>query len=111
MNTRSLKNISIAQFKEFLKNAQCKYISTNGGHEKWTRADAERPIIFQTHIDPVPEFIVRNNLRILGCSRDDFYKILSHHDETIESIKIYLDEVREKKKHRERSIKGKRKRK
>ena len=40
----------------------------NGGHEHWTRADLLRPITIQTHIDPVPEFIIKNGLKQLGLT-------------------------------------------
>ena len=45
-----------------------------GGHEKWSRVDLDRPITIQTHIDPVPEFIVKQVLRYLEISREDFFK-------------------------------------
>src|SRR5206468_313275 len=45
-----------------------------GGHEKWTRKDLFRPIIIQTHVDPVPEFIVKQILRNLKISREEFLK-------------------------------------
>ena len=48
----------------------------NAGHEKWTRRDLTRPIIVQTHIDPVPEFIIKNALRSLNLTRKDFFDIL-----------------------------------
>ena len=76
MSTRKLSNISIAKFAAFLELALCKFVKIEGGHQKWTRADLFRPIIFQTHIDPVPEFIVKNNLRVLGYSKNDFFYIL-----------------------------------
>jgi len=76
MSTRNLKNISINEFKAFLELALCKFIGIKSGHEKWTRSDLRRPIIFQTHINPIPEFIVKNNLRILGYSKDDFFDIM-----------------------------------
>lgn len=76
MSSHHLRNISIAEFKAFLKLAKCEYKSTSGGHEKWTRADLRRPIIFQTHIDPIPEFIVQNNLRVLGYNKKAFFDIL-----------------------------------
>jgi len=76
MSTRKLSNISVAQFEAFLELALCKWIRIEGGHQKWTRSDLHRPVIFQTHIDPVPEFIIKNNLRILGYSRNDFFDIL-----------------------------------
>ena len=77
MTIPQLNNISIAEFQAFLELAQCKYIDIKGGHEKWTRSDLRRPIIFQTHINPIPEFIVRNNLRSLGCSKADYHSILN----------------------------------
>lgn len=63
MNTQKLSNVSLADFRDFLRKAGCKYIATEGGHEKWTRRDLTRPIIVQTHISPVPEFILKNALR------------------------------------------------
>lgn len=45
-----------------------------GGHEKWSRKDLDRPITIQTHIDPVPEFIVKQVLRHLKIDRKTFFK-------------------------------------
>jgi hypothetical protein len=73
---RHLKNVSIAQFEAFLDLVHCKELKGKGGHNKWTRSDLLRPIIFQSHIDPLPEFIVKNNLRVLGYSKDNFFDIL-----------------------------------
>ena len=72
MNTYKLSNISIAQFLEFLFEIGCTRISIEGGHEKWHKNGCLRPIIIQTHIDPIPEFIIKNNLRSLGLTRKDF---------------------------------------
>lgn len=76
MSTKKLSNISIAKFQAFLELCMCKQIGTNGGHEKWTRTDLTRPIVFQTHIDPIPEFIIKNNLRGLGYTKKQFFEIL-----------------------------------
>lgn len=76
MSTKKLSNISIAKFQAFLDLCKCKQIGINGGHEKWTRADLTRPIIFQTHIEPIPEFIIKNNLRGLGYTKKQFFEIL-----------------------------------
>ena len=72
----SLSNISLKDYREFLTNAGCKNMGINAGHEKWTRRDLTRPIIVQTHIDPVPEFIIKNALRSLNLTRKDFFDIL-----------------------------------
>lgn len=69
-------NTSLATFRKFLLAVGCECVSTNGGHEKWKRDGLTRPIIVQTHIDPVPEFIVRNALRTLNISTNDFMNIV-----------------------------------
>ncbi|TZF81045.1 type II toxin-antitoxin system HicA family toxin [Pedobacter sp. BS3] len=76
MSTRKLSNISVSKFESFLELAQCKLVRQTGGHIVYSRCDCLRPIIFQSHIDPMPEFIVKNNLRILGYSKNDFFDIL-----------------------------------
>lgn len=72
----SKSNTSLATFRKFLLAVGCECVSTNGGHEKWKRDGLTRPIIVQTHIDPVPEFIVRNALRTLNISTNDFMNIV-----------------------------------
>ncbi len=76
MTIRSLKNITIAKYEAFLELCGCKFIKIIGGHAKYTRCDLNRPIMFQTHIDPVPEFIIKNALRSLGITKNEFHDIL-----------------------------------
>ncbi len=76
MNTRTLSNIPLSDFRKFLEKAGCFPERIKGGHEKWTRPGLLRPIIIQTHIDPVPEFIFTNILRNLGLTKSDFFEIL-----------------------------------
>lgn len=76
MNTYRLSNISLTLFREYLVNIGCKRIAIEGGHEKWVLKGCIRPIIIQTHIDPIPEFILRNNLRTLHKTRKDFIEWL-----------------------------------
>ena len=77
--TRALKNIPIRVFREFLTRKGLKCIRTNGGHEIWARHDLARPVILQTHVDPVPEFIVKNNLRTIGATSADFFDFMENH--------------------------------
>ena len=59
MNTYRIGNISIADFRLFLAEQGChKVESGNTGHEKWTKDGILRPVVFQTHIDPIPYFII-----------------------------------------------------
>lgn len=74
--SRKLSNVPLKDYREFLKKCGCKCAGIKGGHEKWTRKDLLRPIIVQTHVDPVPEFIILNALRTLGLNKQDFFNIL-----------------------------------
>lgn len=76
MSTRKLSNISLSEYRKFLSKAGCKYIRTSDGHEVWSKKELTRPIVFQTHIEPVPEFIIKNALRALGLSKNNFFEIL-----------------------------------
>lgn len=77
MSTRKLSNISVKDFRKFLKSQGLNIITGTkgrGGREKWSRSGMVRPITIQTHIDPVPEFIVKQVLRHLKMRRADFLK-------------------------------------
>ncbi len=71
-----LQNVKVSDFRRFLESLGLSHISTTGGHEKWAKAGMLRPVIFQTHIDPIPETIIRNNLRTLGIRRDSLESYL-----------------------------------
>jgi hypothetical protein len=72
MSSKHLRNVPLKLFKQFLKEMGCTCTRTNGGHEHWTRDDLNRPITIQTHVDPIPEFIIKNALMQLGLSKKDF---------------------------------------
>jgi predicted RNA binding protein YcfA (HicA-like mRNA interferase family) len=58
--------------RDYLKELGCKKTRTKGDHEHWTREDLLRPITLQSHISPVPEFIIKNILKQLGKTKKDF---------------------------------------
>ena len=72
MSTKHLRNIPLKLYKDFLKEQGCSCNRKSGGHEHCTRKDLLRPITIQSHIDPIPEFIIKNGLRQLGVSKKDF---------------------------------------
>ena len=75
MTSRKLSNISLNDFRSFLSLQGLKVIKTTkgrGGHEKWSRSDLNRPITIQTHVNPVPEFIIKQVLRHLSMTREQF---------------------------------------
>jgi len=69
--TPSIKNVSIKDFKCFLLHHGLKRIRVTDGHEVWCGKGLTRPVIFQTHIDPVPLFIIKNNLRTMRLTLAD----------------------------------------
>lgn len=73
---KNLSNITIAQFRKVLTKIGAHYIRTSGGHEVWSKVGLTRPIILQTHKDHIPEFVIKNNLRTLNLSKDDFLDLL-----------------------------------
>ena len=78
MSTQKLSNISVQDFRNFLKSQGLNIIKDTkgrGGHEKWSRLNLERPITIQTHIDPVPEFIIKQVLRHLNMDKKTFFKV------------------------------------
>ena len=77
MSANPLKNVSLRDCRRFLMKAGCQTKRTTGGHEHWTRSDLLRPITIQTHIDPVPERIMKQIIRTLEIDRDEFVKILN----------------------------------
>ena len=76
MSTKKLSNIPLSKFRNFLENQGLNLIRDSkgrGGHEKWSKSGMDRPITIQTHIDPVPEFIVKQVLRHLKMDRNNFF--------------------------------------
>jgi len=77
MSTFKLSNIPVKEFRKFLERQGLKIIKDTrgrGGHEKWSKSGMDRPITIQTHIDPVPEFIVKQILRHLKMDKKTFFE-------------------------------------
>lgn len=71
-----LKNISLKIFRRYLQHCGLKHIRTKGGHEIWNAQNLTRPVVLQTHVDPIPEFIIKNNLRTIGKAEEHLLKFL-----------------------------------
>ena len=72
MSTFKLSNISLRDFRKFLKKQGLEMTTIAGGHEKWEKAGLLRPVMLQTHIDPIPERIVKQAMRHLKMTRKEF---------------------------------------
>ena len=75
---RKLSNISLKEYRTTLSRLGRSPVRSKGGHEAWMKTGMTRPVIFQTHVEPIPEFVVRNNLRNIGITKEDFLAILEN---------------------------------
>lgn len=73
---KKLSNISISEFRRALTYLSLTKDRTKGGHEAWKKEGLLRPVIFQTHVDPIPEFVIMNGLRNLNISKKEFLEVL-----------------------------------
>ena len=72
MNTFKFSNIKLNDFRAFLSEQGCSREEGKGGHEKWFKSGMTRPIVLQSHIYPVPEFIIEKNLATLGWTKQQY---------------------------------------
>jgi len=76
MSTLKLSNIDLRTLRLFLTKIGCNHTRTTDGHEHWTRKDLLRPITFSTHVEPVPEFVIKNILKQVGVNKKEFFTVL-----------------------------------
>jgi predicted RNA binding protein YcfA (HicA-like mRNA interferase family) len=67
--------ISWKRFEKFLLAIGCEFKGQKGSHRKYHKADVIRPIIIPCD-DELPNFIVLNNLRTLGMTKEQFVEIV-----------------------------------
>lgn len=75
---RKITNISISEYRQFLKQMGCTYLRTTGGHELWSKENLPRPLTFQTHIEPIPAFIIKQHLRYLDITTRQFLDFMDN---------------------------------
>ena len=73
---KKLSNISTKEFRSILTLLGLRQMRISGGHEIWLKSGSHRTVVFQTHVEPIPEFVVRNAIRDLGMTRQEFMEIL-----------------------------------
>ena len=62
-------------FELFLRMIGCRLKRQKGDHLIFDRPGLKRPVVITADVE-VPVFIIRNNLRTLGMSVDDYLNIL-----------------------------------
>jgi predicted RNA binding protein YcfA (HicA-like mRNA interferase family) len=70
--------ISWKDFERILIKAGCEFDRQVGDHRIYKRKDLKRPIVVPAD-DPIPVFIIRNNMRTLGLGREEYFKYLEEH--------------------------------
>jgi predicted RNA binding protein YcfA (HicA-like mRNA interferase family) len=63
------------RFEKFLREAGCTLKRIKGDHLVYDRSDLKRPVII-TADKEMPIFIIRNNLKTLGISTEEYLNIL-----------------------------------
>ncbi len=61
--------------EKFVSSVGCKFVRQKGSHRVYWRDDQVRPIIIPTY-KQVPVFIIRNILRQLNISVEEFQRLL-----------------------------------
>ena len=70
-----LTPIKRRKFEVFLRFIGCKLKRIKGDHFIYSRSGLKRPVIITADSD-VPVFIIRNNLRTLGMSVEEYLNII-----------------------------------
>lgn len=70
-----LGTVPFGRFEKFLLHIGCVFDRQKGDHRIYKRADLKRPLVVPFK-NPLPAFIVRNNLRTLGMTTGQFLDIL-----------------------------------
>ncbi len=67
--------ISWRKFGKFLLSVGCELHHTGGDHLIYKKKGLKRPIVVPK-IRDIPQFIILNNLRVLGINRDEYLEAL-----------------------------------
>jgi predicted RNA binding protein YcfA (HicA-like mRNA interferase family) len=67
--------ISYKKFEKFLFKVGCEFVRQKGDHRIYKKEGLARPIIIPA-VKEIPVFIILNNLRILGISREEYLEII-----------------------------------
>lgn len=70
-----LTPISWKEFDKFLLFLGCKFKRQQGSHRIYTRAGLKRPLVVPAYGN-IPIFVIRNNLRVLNMTVEEYLNIL-----------------------------------
>ena len=64
------------KLRKVMEKAGFKCVRTEGDHSVYVKHGVARPVVIPDW-DEVPVFIIKNNLRTAGISRDEYFEFLS----------------------------------
>jgi predicted RNA binding protein YcfA (HicA-like mRNA interferase family) len=70
-----IRPIHWKEFERFLLSVGCEFTREKGDHRVYWKDGIKRPIIIPRDIS-LPAFIILNNLRVLGISREQYLKFI-----------------------------------
>ena len=76
MNTYKVSNVPLIDFRKFLVKMGAKQIRSSGGHFIYSYYKINRPIVLQSHIDPVPQFIVLEIINYFEMSSEQMWNVI-----------------------------------
>ena len=63
------------RFEKFLSFVGCTLLREKGDHRIWGRTGLKRPVVIPK-TSAIPVFVIRNNLRVLGISVQEYADIM-----------------------------------
>ena len=70
-----LRPVSYKQLTRVFEAAGFRCVRTEGDHMVFTKPGVIRPVVIPKYV-AVPVFIIKNNLRTAGISRDRYFELL-----------------------------------
>ena len=74
-----IKQIHWKEFEKFLLAVGCEFKREKGDHRIYWKKGIKRPVVIPRDTS-LPAFIILNNLKVLGISREDYLKMLENKD-------------------------------
>ncbi len=75
---KGVGEISAKRFGNFLVSEGCHLKGIEGDHAKYKKVGLPRPLIVPL-VKRLPDFIILNNLRVLGIRKEDFLEKMKNH--------------------------------
>lgn len=71
-----LAPVHYRKFEKFLLSVGCRFVRQRGGHSIYIKEGLKRPLVVPA-VKDLPVFIIRNNLRLLNISIEQYCTFIS----------------------------------